>query len=70
MHDFNTRLTELETKVMFQEHTIETLNKALIEQQFIIDKLQLQLRYLATKLSDLQPSNIATMAEETPPPHY
>ncbi|WP_409025817.1 SlyX family protein [Gallibacterium anatis] len=64
------RMNELETKVAFQENTIEQLNQALIEQQFIIDKMQLQLRYLAQKLKDVQPSNIATQAEETPPPHY
>ncbi|AEC16951.1 SlyX [Gallibacterium anatis] len=64
------RMDELETKVAFQENTIEQLNQALIEQQFIIDKMQLQLRYLAQKLKDMQPSNIATQAEETPPPHY
>lgn len=64
------RMDELETKVAFQENTIEQLNQALIEQQFIIDKMQLQLRYLAQKQKDVQPSNIATQAEETPPPHY
>ncbi len=50
------RMDELETKVAFQENTIEQLNQALIEQQFIIDKMQLQLRYLAQKLKDVQPS--------------
>lgn len=68
--DLIARMDELETKVAFQENTIEQLNQALIEQQFIIDKMQLQLRYLAQKLKDVQPSNIATQAEETPPPHY
>ncbi|MFZ7199170.1 SlyX family protein [Avibacterium avium] len=64
------QIAELETKVAFQEHAIEELNQALIEQQFIIEKMQLQLRHLAAKLKDLQPSNIASQAEETPPPHY
>jgi SlyX protein len=35
-----------------------------------MDKIQLQLRYLAGKLKDMQPSNIASQTEETPPPHY
>ena len=64
------RLDELEMKVAFQENTIEQLNQALVDQQFIIERMQLQLRYLAQKLKDMQPSNIATQAEETPPPHY
>ncbi|MGV3227546.1 SlyX family protein [[Pasteurella] aerogenes] len=64
------RLAELETKIAFQEKNLEDLNQALIEQQFIIEKMQLQIRYLASKLKDMQPSNIASQAEETPPPHY
>lgn len=64
------RIAELEMKLTFQETIIEELNQALIEQQFLIDKMQVQLRYLMNKLKDVQPSNIATQAEETPPPHY
>lgn len=64
------QIAELETKIAFQEHAIEELNQALVEQQFLIEKMQLQLRHLAVKLKDLQPSNIASQAEETPPPHY
>ncbi|CAM3894046.1 SlyX family protein [Avibacterium avium] len=64
------QIAELETKVAFQEHAIEELNQALVEQQFMLEKMQLQLRHLAAKLKDLQPSNIASQAEETPPPHY
>lgn len=63
-------VTELETKIAFQEHTIETLNQAVIDQQFALDKLQQQVRHLAEKLQGIQPSNIASRAEETPPPHY
>ena len=64
------RIAELEMKLTLQETIIEELNQALIEQQFLIDKMQVQLRYLVNKLKDVQPSNIATQAEETPPPHY
>ncbi|PJG84464.1 SlyX family protein [Conservatibacter flavescens] len=70
MQNFEQRIAELEMKVTFQEMTIEELNQSLVEQQFLIDKMQLQLRYLANKLKDIQPSNIASQAEETPPPHY
>lgn len=70
LHPLLQRIDELEMKVAFQENTIEQLNQSLIEQQFILKKMQIQLRYLAQKLKDMQPSNIATQAEETPPPHY
>ena len=63
-------ITELETKIAFQEQTIDDLNQALVHQQFALDKLQHQVRQLAEKLKGMQPSNIASRAEETPPPHY
>ncbi|EXI62782.1 SlyX protein [Mannheimia granulomatis] len=64
------RITELETKVAFQELIIEELNQSLIEQQFAVDKLQTQIRHLAEKFKGIQGSQIASQAEETPPPHY
>ncbi|HDR1021745.1 TPA: SlyX family protein [Pasteurella multocida] len=64
------RIAELEMKVTFQENLLDELNQSLIEQQFMMDKMQIQLRYLVNKLKDMQPSNIASQAEETPPPHY
>ena len=64
------RIAELEMKTAFQEQLLDELNQALVQQQFDMDKIQLQLRYLASKLKDMQPSNIASQAEETPPPHY
>ncbi|ACA31586.1 SlyX family protein [Histophilus somni] len=68
--ELDQRIAELEMKIAFQENTLEELNQALIDQQFVLDKMQLQLRYMASKLKDLQSSNIASQAEETPPPHY
>ena len=64
------RIAELEMKIAFQEQLLDELNQALVQQQFDMDKIQLQLRYLAGKLKDMQPSNNASQAEETPPPHY
>ncbi len=64
------QIAELEMKVAFQEKALEELNDALVEQQFIIDKMQLQLRHLASKFKGMQSSNVASLAEETPPPHY
>lgn len=70
LESLQARLTELETKVAFQEQAIEDLNQALIDQQFALDKIQHTVRYLAEKLQGVQPSNIASREEETPPPHY
>lgn len=69
-HALLARITELETKIAFQEITIEELNHALIEQQFAIDKLQTQIRHIAEKFKGIQASQVASRSEETPPPHY
>lgn len=63
-------LIELETKIAFQEQTIEELNQALVNQQFDLEKLQLQVKNLAERLQGVVGSNVASRAEETPPPHY
>ncbi|MBD3585697.1 SlyX family protein [Salinimonas sp. HHU 13199] len=63
-------IAELQTKVAFQDHTIEELNDALTGQQYQIEKLQVQTRHLLDKLKAMEPSNVARLSEETPPPHY
>lgn len=63
-------IEELQTKVAFQEHTIDTLNEALTDQQYQIEKLQVQMRFVMDKVKGFEPSHIAKLSEETPPPHY
>lgn len=63
-------IEQLQTKVAFQEDTIETLSQALADQQLQIDKLMFQVQHVVDKVKQIQPSNIANVSEETPPPHY
>lgn len=63
-------IDDLQTKMAFQEYTIEQLNDALSSQQHQLDKLQRQISHLVDKLKQLEPSNVAKLSEETPPPHY
>lgn len=63
-------IEQLQMKVTFQEHTIEELNRALADQQLQLDKLMFQMKHVVEKLKQLQPSDIASASEETPPPHY
>lgn len=63
-------IEELQTKVAFQEHTIEALNDALSAQQKQLDEVSFKLKHVIDRVKSMQPSNIATQSEETPPPHY
>ncbi|KXF82863.1 SlyX family protein [Enterovibrio coralii] len=64
------QIDDLEIKQAFQEHTIEELNDAITQHQLTIDKMTSQISFLVTKLKAMEPANIASMSEETPPPHY
>ena len=66
----NDRLIDLESRLAFQEHTLEELNQVVIEQQRQLALLTERLRVLEERVRASQPSQIATEAEETPPPHY
>ncbi len=66
----NERLETLESRLAFAEYTVEQLNDEVTTQGRELDRLQHQIHLLVDKLQSVQPSQIASMAEETPPPHY
>ena len=64
------RMIELETRVAFQEETIEQLSQVINRQQQRLDRIEQEMNQLEQRLAELRPSHLATPAEETPPPHY
>ena len=70
IQQLQSRLDELEMKLAFQEQTIDELNDALTKQQFMIDRMEVQLKFMVGKVKGMQTSNMASESEETPPPHY
>ncbi|SFJ57289.1 SlyX protein [Stutzerimonas kunmingensis] len=67
--DLELRVMDLETRLAFQDDTIQTLNDVLVEQQRIMERLQLQLRALAKRQEEMQVPMDAG-EDEAPPPHY
>ena len=63
-------IEQLQTKVAYQEDSLEKLSDALAAQQNQLEKLQFQVQFLVNKLNNMQASNIADATEEAPPPHY
>jgi len=69
MMDAESRIADLETRLAFQDDTLQTLSDVLVEQQRIIDRLQLQLELLSRRQEEMQ-SRLGDEGEEAPPPHY
>lgn len=66
----NDQLTDLQTRVTFQEESIDILNHTVARQAQEIHELQHAFKKMAHQFSALSQSSIASDAEETPPPHY
>ena len=64
------RLIELESRIAFQDHTLQELNEVIVRQQREIDELRRELEALRAQLKALAPALVASRSEETPPPHY
>ena len=61
------RLTELETKISYQEQTIEDLNQVVVELRWKLEKMEKQCNEL---IKQMDKSKIKDQSLEVPPPHY
>ncbi len=68
-HETSARLESLETKVSFQDRTIDALNEVVTRQQDQVDQLVLEVKQLRKTLEALGAQSIDG-GEEPPPPHY
>lgn len=70
INELTTRIESLESQLAFQEDTIEQLNDQITKMNLQFSVVNRQVELLAQKLTENKGSNIASMAEEVPPPHY
>jgi SlyX protein len=68
MQTLSDRIDVLETRLTFQDETIETLNKTITEQWLKIDALTRQIAHLNERLQEAETR--APGAANEPPPHY
>lgn len=66
--ELNERIDVLETRLTFQDETIETLNKTITAQWQQIDALTRQVAALSERLQEAEASAPGDANE--PPPHY
>ncbi|CAH0142800.1 hypothetical protein HNO91_16190 [Pseudomonas corrugata] len=67
--DLEARVTDLETRLAFQDDTIQALNDVLVEQQRVVERLQLQMAALLKRQEEMA-GQFESVEEEAPPPHY
>jgi SlyX protein len=64
------RLIELETRLSFQETTVNELNDIITRQQQQLDILQAAIQQLHERIKSMSEEGIRNPADEPPPPHY
>jgi SlyX protein len=69
MQSNDERIEAFETKLAFQDDTVQQLNDALVEQQSRIDQLELSLRALLKRL-DESADDLRPPPDNERPPHY
>ncbi len=63
-------MTDLEIRLTHQEAAIEALDRTVVEQQRVIERLRERVERLTEQVRELALSPVAPVSEETPPPHY
>ena len=63
------RINDLLSRLAFQDDTIQALNDALVAQQWLLERLQLQVAALIKRQDEVS-SQFGMAEDEAPPPHY
>lgn len=63
------RVMELESRLAFQDDTIQALNDVLVTQRRELDRLQQQMAAVLKRQEEIG-NQFETFEEDAPPPHY
>lgn len=64
------RLVEVETKLAYQEDTLQALNDVICQQQKQIDQLEAACKLLVDRIKALATTNDSSQPADEKPPHY
>jgi len=64
------RLIELESRLAFQEHTLQELNEVVVRQQQEITQIRRELEAVHAQVRALSAQPLANRSDESIPPHY
>ncbi|WP_022963421.1 SlyX family protein [Halopseudomonas pelagia] len=70
LNELESRVADLEVRLVFQDDTIQALNDVVSAQQMELEKLRRALEVLARRQADLAASMPGEAVDEAPPPHY
>ena len=63
------RINDLQSRLAFQDDTIQALNDALVAQQRLLERVQLQVAALIKRQDEMSPQ-FGIADDEAPPTHY
>ena len=63
------RVIDLESRLAFQDDTIQALNDELVAQHKVLERLQLQMTAMLKRQEEMA-GQFSSFEEEVPPPHY
>lgn len=63
------RVTELETRLAFQDDALNALNDELVHQQRALERLQMQMAALIKRHEEMV-GQFEISTQDAPPPHY
>ncbi len=64
------KIIDLQSKLAFQDETINELNEVITDQQQQLDQLREEIRLLNIRVSSVAESTNVSEEKEPPPPHY